>query len=103
MPDDAPFIRGYDFAPPASSSSSSSDAKNGAKTGKSGGGICYETLLDSLSQEQNDRRVLHDRGRNRGRFHQVPREDVHWGFRAERRRLARERIEQNRELVSPER
>ena len=47
MPDDAPFIRGYDFAPPASSSSSS-DAKNGAKTEKSGGGICYETLLDSL-------------------------------------------------------
>jgi len=49
MPDDAPFIRGYDFAPPAPSSSS--DAKNGATTpttGKSGGGICYETLLDSL-------------------------------------------------------
>ena len=40
MPEDAPFIRGYDFGP---ASTSSDGAKNGSTTP-----ICYETMLDSL-------------------------------------------------------
>ena len=41
MPEDAPFIRGYDFGP--ASTSSADGAKNGSTTP-----ICYETMLDSL-------------------------------------------------------
>ena len=41
MPEDAPFIRGYDFGP--ASTSSSDGAKNGSTPP-----ICYETMLDSL-------------------------------------------------------
>jgi len=49
MPDDAPFIRGYDFASTSSPSSAADGAnKSGGGEGEGKGSICYETLLDSL-------------------------------------------------------
>ena len=50
MPDDAPFIRGYDFASTSSPSSAADGANKsgGGGEGKGKGSICYETLLDSL-------------------------------------------------------
>ena len=49
MPDDAPFIRGYDFASTSSPSSAADGAnKSGGGEGEGKGRICYETLLDSL-------------------------------------------------------